>query len=105
MLRLTEIAFIFVTAIFSEEFECFDDADCIKRFGADSRCTQQKRGPSCDLVSRCTNPNHEEDYQSCECKHLYDGKCISDDEWCAFPSFKWGVCPEREGMMWECCTM
>ena len=104
MLRLTGIAAMLVTFVFSEEFECFDHSDCINRFGADSKCTKQKRGPTCALVSRCTNidPDSQWDLQSCDCKHLHNGMCMSETESCG--SVVTGVCPEREGMTWECCA-
>ena len=103
MLRVTGFAFMFAVVVFSEEFECFDDSDCIRRFGIESKCTKQKRGPSCALVNRCTNPEYEWDYQSCDCKHLHKGMCRSDTSILSCSSVVQGVCPEREGMKWECC--
>ena len=105
MLRLTAISFMCI-AVFSSEtidsFDCVNDFGCMNMFGSQFECTQQKRGSSCELVSRCTNPDHAKDYQTCECKHQHNGICTSETKSCG--NVITGVCPERDGMTWECCS-
>ena len=102
MLRLAGISFLCMTVFSSEATPCRSDFECMTVVDAQSKCTVQKRGPSCESGTFCTNPARDKDFQTCECKHLHNGVCMSETSKCG--SVVTGVCPEIEGMTWECCA-